>query len=161
MPWIKVDDHFDEHPKLSRVGPLGVVLWVTGLAYCNRNLTDGFIPWSVARSLVTWEFLRPHPDDPDRELVHSVDIGCGTRGWSVTADYVIDMLVEAGLWETAAGGYLVHDYGDYQPTKEQVVAERRRWAAKKAKGRMSRGESPGESPGESGRPVPVPVPNEV
>ena len=28
MPWIKVDDHFDEHPKIAKCGPLGIAMWL-------------------------------------------------------------------------------------------------------------------------------------
>ena len=54
MPWVKIDDHFSEHPKHARVGPPGWGYWLAGLAYANRNLTDGFIPHAVAYSLATW-----------------------------------------------------------------------------------------------------------
>jgi hypothetical protein len=33
-------------------------------------------------------------------------------------------LVEVGLWERVPGGYLIHGYHDYNPTKEQVEEER-------------------------------------
>ena len=31
MPWVRLDDHFDEHPKLAEAGPLGLALWVAGM----------------------------------------------------------------------------------------------------------------------------------
>lgn len=99
MPWVKVDDHFDEHPKLAKVGPLGWALWMAGLAYCNRNLTDGFIPWSVARKLVNWEGLRITSVQSQRE---------------VTSDYVIDLLVQAGIWAEVPDGYQYVDLGLFQ-----------------------------------------------
>ena len=163
MPWIKVDDHYDEHPKFARAGPLGVVMWLAGLAYCNRNLTDGFIPWSVARSLVAWEYLRPAPDGAERDLIWSVGAATGMHGQDVDCAFVIDLLLDSGLWAEAAGGYLVHDYGDYQPTKEDILSERKAWAERKAKSRRdsardSRADSPRESRARHTRPVPVPVP---
>lgn len=33
-------------------------------------------------------------------------------------------LVNAGLWGQANGGYQFHDWGEYQPTREQILAER-------------------------------------
>jgi hypothetical protein len=33
-------------------------------------------------------------------------------------------LVTAGIWDTATGGYLIHDYHDYQPSAAQVEARR-------------------------------------
>lgn len=35
-----------------------------------------------------------------------------------------DKLVECGMWERVEGGYLFHDWAEYQPTKAQVRAER-------------------------------------
>lgn len=166
MPWVKVDDHFDEHPKMARVGPLGWAVWLAGLAYCNRNLTDGFIPFAAARSLVSWDMLLPHPTEPDRELVYTIGIGSGAHGHDVECSEVIDMLVDAGIWEHVPGGYRVHDYGDYQPSKADVMEERARSAERQQRSRMSRGKSQGKSQrdsrtshsGSAGGPVPVPVP---
>lgn len=148
MPWIKVDDHFDEHPKLARVGPLGWSLWLAGLAYCNRNLTDGFIPYITARRLVSWEFLMPR-DGSDVEQVWSIGINTGMHGEDVDSDLVIGLLIDAGLWEEVTAGYRVHDYQEYQPSKADVVAERQKWADKKRRGRQSHGDSRGDSGGDS------------
>jgi hypothetical protein len=122
--WVKLDDHFDQHPKLAQVGPLGIALWTVGLAYCNRQLTDGFIPWAQARSLISWEFLGP-PCEDGRQNVNQIAITSGMAGTDVTCAYVIDLLVSAGLWDVVDGGYQVHDYDQYQPTREQVEAERK------------------------------------
>jgi len=124
MPWVRIDDHFDEHPKFARAGPLGIAMWVAGLAYCNRNLTDGFIPWAVARRLLNWEFLGPELDDPRGRTIHKISISSGMRGEDVTCSYVVDLLIDAGLWEERGDGYQVHDYGDYQPSKEETIGQR-------------------------------------
>jgi hypothetical protein len=123
MPWVRVDDHYDEHPKIAQVGPLGVALWAAALAYANRNGTGGFIPWAVARGLVQWEFLGPVEAD-GRQKVYRIGISSGMLGEDVSAAFVIDLLLDAGLWEEAEGGYQIHDYGDYQPTTETVDARR-------------------------------------
>lgn len=148
MPWVKVDDHFDEHPKMARVGPLGWAMWLAGLAYCNRNLTDGFIPYTTARRLVSWDFLMPR-NGSDIESIWSVGINTGMHGEDVDSPLVIGMLVDAGLWEEVPGGYRVHDFMEYQPSKSEVVAERQKWADKKRRGRPSKGESTGDSMGDS------------
>jgi hypothetical protein len=115
MPWVKIDDHFDEHPKVALVGPLGVALQVAALCYSNRNLTDGFVPRSAARRLVDFDglaYVSPTNDD-----------GFGT-GDDVTAKLVIEQMLVAGVWTEVTGGYQIHNYGKYQPTREQVEAER-------------------------------------
>lgn len=163
LAWIRVDDHFDEHPKFAKAGPLGMAMWLAGLAYCNRNLTDGFIPWSTAMALLSWSWLGE--DVPERgRVVYTVGITSGMSGDDATCKAVAELLVDSGLWEEADGGYLVHDYADYQPSKEEVMAERDRWKERKQRSRdgMSRRDSTRDSTIESHRshtpPVPVPVP---
>ena len=108
MPWIRLDDNFDEHPKMIQVGPVGMALFVAGLAYCNRNLTDGFIPERRLRALLQWD---------DESLARRS-----------TPVQIANRLVSAGLWERVEGGYKVHDYLDYQPSRASVRAERERVA---------------------------------
>lgn len=124
MPWIRIDDHFDEHPKMAQVGPLAWGMWLAGLAYCNRNLTDGFIPWSIAHTLCAFTVA-----DPDG-FIWKLGRTSGHVGEDADAEWVIDLLVDAGLWEEVENGrgridgYRVHDYPDYQPTKATIEADR-------------------------------------
>lgn len=127
MTWVRIDDQFDEHPKHQQAGPLAWALWSAGLAYCNRNLTDGFIPHSKAQTLVNWQFSEP-PDDQGRRRLVTVGITSGCAGDDVTNEYVIKLLLSAGLWEPCEGGYLVHDYKDYQPSRRQVLEQRKQTA---------------------------------
>jgi hypothetical protein len=92
VPWVKLDDKFPDHHKVAVAGPLASWLYVCGLAYCNRMLTDGFIPTGMVRRLA--------------------DVDGAMR--------LAARLVAAGMWEPVEGGYLVHDYADYQPTRERV-----------------------------------------
>lgn len=137
MAWIRIDDAFDDHPKMMEVGPLGWSLWLAGLAYCNRNLTDGFIPWSAARKLVSWEFLGPPVDarvDASKDAgvdqgverhIYSISVVSGMAGEDVTNEFVIDLLLCSGLWDQVDGGYQVHDYAQYQPLKAEIEHKRR------------------------------------
>lgn len=118
MPWVRIDEDFAQHPKVARAGPLAMALQVAGLCYCNRNLTDGFVPWATAQTLLAWQTI----DDEAR--IHTIARTCGMSGDDVTTGWVIDQLVAAGMWEPVAGGYLIHDYGDYQPSKADVEADR-------------------------------------
>lgn len=174
MPWVRVDDHFDEHPKFAQAGPLGTALWLAGLAYCNRNLTDGFIPWAVAHRLVSWEFLGDEYHKDRGYVKYTIAITTGMQGDDVTSEFVIEQLVSAGLWEVVERGFMVHDYADYQPTKDQVLAERSRNADRQARHRASNADRNGvtdtvtnddthtvSTPGPVPNPVPVPKPNSV
>jgi hypothetical protein len=44
MTWFKLEDGFPEHRKIAQAGGDAGWLFVCGLAYCARNLTDGLIP---------------------------------------------------------------------------------------------------------------------
>ena len=52
MAWVKIDDNFAQHPKIAQVGPLGMAMQIAALCYCNRLMTDGFIPKRVASTLL-------------------------------------------------------------------------------------------------------------
>jgi hypothetical protein len=96
MAWIRLDDQIAHHPKFVKAGAVAAWLWVCGQSYCGRYLTDGFIPCDALSSLGTVA-------KPEREAAR---------------------LVAAGLWDSVDGGWQIHDYHDYQPTREEV--ERRR-----------------------------------
>lgn len=118
MPWVRIDEEFYHHPKLVQAGPLGMALQVAALCYCNKHLTDGFIPTNAARSLLSWE----HVDDERR--VWTLAETSGHAGHDVESDHIIGRLLEVGVWEETRGGYRIHDYDQYQPTREKVIAER-------------------------------------
>jgi len=46
--WVRIDDSFYDHPKFVNLSMESVGLWVSLLAWSNRNLTDGQIPTKVA-----------------------------------------------------------------------------------------------------------------
>ena len=102
MVWVKLDDGFPEHAKMLAVGPLGLAMQVSALCYANRNLTDGFIPTAAAKKLVDLDDIR----------------GVAWKG-------IVKRLVDVGAWKEVPGGWQIHDYAEYQPTKAQVVDERR------------------------------------
>ena len=139
MTWVRIDDEFPQHPKIASVGPLGMALQVAGLCYCNRYLTDGFIPLAVARTLLDFTGLGMRMWDSKPEPGGTSLFGGGE---DATAGLVIEDLVEADVWKEAEvdgfRGYLIHDYLDYQPSKAQVEAERQlKVAAGQAGGQAS------------------------
>jgi hypothetical protein len=47
MSWLKIDDHFPDHPKMLRLNSdydCCLALHIRALCYCAANLTDGFVP---------------------------------------------------------------------------------------------------------------------
>lgn len=140
MTWVRVDDQFPDHPKLLRLGKQrlpAMGLWVTGLCYSARFLTDGFIP--------------------------SAALPYGSKR-------IAQLLVDVGLWGTADGGYQIHDYQDYQPTRQQVLETRARNAASGRRGGQAKGKQDaseplsetlaprlnGASPVREAHPIPIP-----
>lgn len=110
MAWVRIDENFAQHPKVLKAGPLGMAMHVAALCYCNRHLTDGFVPKQIACMLL--------------DLT-----GIGMRMWSSETmggghdaewQMIVDDLVEAGLWRPIEGGWMIHDYLVYQPSREQV-----------------------------------------
>jgi len=145
MAWVRVDDAFYDHPKFVALTPGAVGLWVIGLAYCNRNLTDGFIHNLALPRLLA--------DDMD------------------TCVNYANELVAVGTWEEIEEGYQVVNYLEFQPSaaevRQQREVERQRkaeWRARKADKRLSREASqrdndgsPADVPAMS-RSIPTPTP---
>lgn len=116
--WVKLDDHFPDHRKLAELGdyaPLCGWLYVCGLAFCNRQLTDGRIPKAHIHRLASFRHISIETASvgpPERPLA--------TFGDDVAVEEIAEMLVTVRLWEDDGDAYVVHDYGDYQPSKADI-----------------------------------------
>jgi hypothetical protein len=152
--WVRLDDRITEHPKVAAAGPLGLAVFVAAIAYSNRNLTDGFIPRSVAATLIGGEWT-DWEGTIWRAAAHS-----GFQGEDFDCLEIAEHLVDVGLFHkpesnavSNAGshtlrerdGYVIHDYEDYQPSRKEVLAQREKNAErqfklreKREKGRISR-----------------------
>lgn len=108
VSWIRVDDKAPNHPKFLTAGPVASWLWICGQGYCATYLTDGFIPLAALPTF-------PVPDSQ----THA------------------ERLVQANLWEVRDGGFQVHDYLDYQPSRAAVLARREEDAHRKRQERES------------------------
>lgn len=134
MAWVRVDDLAPTHAKIIQVG-VAFAVYVGGLCYANRYLTDGFIP---ARQLsAVLPGVRPR-----QVLLMAVK------------------LVEAGLWEVTDGGYQIHDYHDYQPTAATVRSIRDARAKSGQRGGQRKAEQTASKPlaNEWQNPAPPPIP---
>lgn len=144
MTWFRIDDQLADHPKVMALGDdrlSALGLWTMCGTYCSKHLTDGFVPRAVAQMYA------------------------GNK-----AGRLIPALVRVGLLETVTDGYRLHDYLDYNPSRQKVSTERaRKQAAGKAGGQASaqaRAQAdaspevaePAQPPS---RPVPGPVPGDV
>lgn len=53
MPWFKVDDGLAFHPKAVMAGNPAMGLWVRAGSWVAQQLTDGYVPGDIVRSLGT------------------------------------------------------------------------------------------------------------
>lgn len=110
MAWLRLDDGFGEHPKIDALSDTAFRLHVCGMAYSARNHTDGLIPLDKVRRLIP--------------------------RYRQTA---LQELLDTGLWKPVLdGAFTIHDFLDYNPSREQVMADRKRNADRQAAWREGR-----------------------
>jgi len=107
MTWVRFDDQASIHRKVAPLDDATYRLWREAIEWSARNLTDGVI---LADELSE----------------------CSKRGNALRATKLIDR----DLWHVAGAfcpspkcppagkdGWVIHDYFDYQPSREKVRAE--------------------------------------
>jgi len=109
MAWTRIDDKFLMNPKIQAAGVYGMALYLSGLIYCNTNLTDGYIPEVMLPAL------------------------CGLA-YQMPSKKVADILVDLNLWESVPGGYLVHDFLTFNKSKKEIELLNKTRANNGAKG---------------------------
>lgn len=96
MTWLKKDDRYPEHRKIRRLSDGAYRLHDTALHYAAKDETDGLIRTEDIDELQHGRRLRRHIPD----------------------------LMAAGLWEPVDGGWVLHDFLDWNPSHEQQEAKR-------------------------------------
>jgi hypothetical protein len=109
MTWFKVDDTLHSHKKAMRAGTEAMGLWVLAGSWAADQLTDGWVPeYAIYR-------------------------------WSEHSKELAERLVSAGLWKPGEhdgdGGWWFHEWGERQPTREEVEARRKVDADRRARWR--------------------------
>jgi hypothetical protein len=115
--WARLDDELIDHRKIFIAGEvigkngaaIALGFYAVGLMWANKHLTDGHLPFPVVKSF-------RHVDHPAS---------------------VADALVKAGLWEKNGNGFLIHDYGDFNPSAAAVKKKRKADRLRKAAERES------------------------
>lgn len=125
MVWAKLDDEILDNPKIAEAGVFGFALHVAAITWCCRNLTDGFIPRARVRCLL--DFSGVMWDEDNAGGVATGAVSAGGRHGAKAID-IADHLVDVGLWkhDPDGRGYWLHDFLDYNPSREKVLAERDR-----------------------------------
>lgn len=113
MAWSKLDDNFYDHPKVISVwarNPGAIGLHVRALTYCARHLTDGDLTPAAVEAL--------SPDQGDR--VGQIEALVEEKAW---------------YWDEARSVYVIHDFLDYHPSKDEREADRKKERERKRKER--------------------------
>jgi hypothetical protein len=111
MAFAQFDDNFADHPKVAGLTDPAFRLHVAGILYCGRHLTDGLIAADEVPRLVR-NYRRP----------------------------ALAELVDRALWITVLdGAYSIHDYLDWNESREKVLKRREAEAARKRKWRETHG----------------------
>lgn len=113
MPWVRFDDAFPIHRKVDGLSDAAFRLHVSAIFWCARNLTDGVVP-KEDLELVTARVRTPERFAAD--LVR--------RGVWHEPGYVCES-EDCPAFHEGAGGWTIHDYLEFQPSKERVHVERR------------------------------------
>lgn len=95
MSWANFDDGYTDHPKVVGLSDGAFRLHTSGIIYCSRYLTNGFIPKPQVGRLT-----------PNYRSSHVTE------------------LTKAGLWSSSGGGFIIHDYLQWNRSREEIAAER-------------------------------------
>jgi hypothetical protein len=139
MPWVRFDDQYPIHHKVEELSDAAFRLNTAAVCWCSRNTTDGHVGER-----------KPILIQPRARNINKV----------------VEELVQAGLWKAAPGGWIIHDYLEYQPTKERVMSDRKASAERQKRHRdkhvtntvtntVSHGVTPPVSHSTPSRPVPT------
>lgn len=102
MSWIKLDDQWMDHPKIIRAGRDARDMWLASITWCAKHLTDGIFPAELLPALA---------------VMAGIDVA--------NCQELARVLLEVCLWESHDGSFRIHDYLEYNPSKEQVESNKR------------------------------------
>lgn len=111
MSWARFDDNFPDHPKVEGLSDAAFRLHVSGICYSARYLTDGYIPAGKVSRLVP-----------------------------AFSDAALDELLDRKLWVYRGREqiYSIHDYLQWNRSRDKITAERERKRAGGRRGAKSR-----------------------
>ncbi|EDY43927.1 hypothetical protein [Streptomyces sp. SPB074] len=135
LMWVRLDDRFPSHRKVALLTDGAFRLHVSALCWSAEHLTDGRIG--------------------DREL----PLVARVRSLKATAR----RLEAAGLWLRQEDGWLIHDYLDFNPSREEIIEQRRKNAARQEAYRRRHQTAPPEpaEPHEPGERPEPPEPGDI
>lgn len=109
MAWALVDDKYFSNPKITALPVPVSYMYLASLAFANGYMTDGIIT------------------PPGLMII-------ATQAKIKNAKAAAKSLVEAELWEVVDEGWFIHDYFEYNKSRDFILAEREKKAAAGSKG---------------------------
>lgn len=109
MAWFKVDDSYWSHPKVMFQTLEASGLWLRAGSWAANHLTDGRVPLRITHMIIP----------KSRRAV----------------DALGGELEDLGLWTRDGDDWVFHDWGEYQPTRDEVEAEREKARERQARWR--------------------------
>lgn len=112
MGWAKFDDKRHQNPKIRRVGLEASGLDCHGITYAAAMETDGFLDENVVEMLA------------------------GVKHWRK----IVAKLVVENRWErdNERGGWWIHDYLEFNPSRDEIAAQREAWSSRAKAGASAR-----------------------
>jgi hypothetical protein len=108
MSWVRLDDGFADHPKVSELDDRAFRIHIWALWYSARHLTDGFI-------------------------AHEALAGCPLVSRRYTLDRAQASLIGARLWKRRKRGIQIRDFLEFNPSRAQVLDKRQQNADRQAR----------------------------
>lgn len=119
MPYLNSDDGMPDNPKVDGLSDGAFRLYVSAMHYCARELTNGIVPAHRLPRL-TPRYRPAHLRELlDARLAHEGGTGCDT----------------ATCVKGEPGAYVVHDFLEWNRSREWWERKRRRTAERVAKWR--------------------------
>lgn len=138
MSWARLDDAMPESEKIADLSDAAFRAQVTAICYSARNLTDGYLPTRYAKLYTGRPRVMQELVPAVWHLSSSLCAKCQERPEAVAAAALGD-------------GYYIHDYLDYNPTRDFVMANRDELSQKRAaagrKGAAKRWQAHGKGDG--------------
>jgi hypothetical protein len=102
MSWVRFDDQYPIHRKVEGLSDAAFRLHTSAIFWCARNETDGFVGAddlanAAPRGMSNPEIHVPELTRPGRDV-----------------------------WEVSDGGWVIHDYLDYQFSKARLTEDRKK-----------------------------------
>lgn len=120
MTWVKLDDNMPDHPKIVGLSDYAFRLHLTALCYAARHMTDGVI---------------------DEKALRHCSAGV-SRSSRMRAK---NELLNATIWHKTRTGYEIHQFTEYQRSKDDRLADRAKTAERVTRWRGRRNAVTSES----------------